>query len=98
MLRHCNHRHRVFRCLGKFETLRMTLPKKKALAFDVFKSFILQVHRKKTKYFNCISITSDVQRKIPKLFKRIKTSFRVLHIKVLSFKGISCSMNLIVHP
>ena len=31
------------------------------LVFEVFKSFILQVHGKKTKYFNWSSITSDVQ-------------------------------------
>ena len=35
---------------------------KKALVFEVFKSFILQEHGKEAKYVNLISITSDVQR------------------------------------
>ena len=30
-------------------------------------------------------------------FKRIKSNFIVLYIKILSFKGISCSMFLIVY-
>ena len=70
---------------------------KKALIFEVFKSFIIQVHGKKTKYCNWSSITSDVQRQISELLKRIKSSFIALHIAVLSFKDISCSMHLIVY-
>ena len=52
---------------------------------------------KSNEYFNWTSITSDVQQQISKLFKRIKSNVSVLHTNVLSFKGISCSMCLIVY-
>ena len=51
ILRHYNHRHRLARCLGIYETL-LEIAKKKALIFELFKCFILHLHGKKLKYLN----------------------------------------------
>ena len=75
---------------------------KKTLVFEVYKALSFRYMEKKTRNtsteFSLPPMCSDKYpyKHLAILFKRIKTNFSVLHIKVLSFKGISCSMYLIL--
>ena len=54
----------------------------------------MEKRRNTSTEFSLPPICSD---KYPYKHLAVKTNFSVLHIKVLSFKGISCSMYLIVY-